>query len=89
MLLPSAGVFAEAEARVVAENIASGVSGRTPQSRFNGDEYCFVEAGHGVAAFASGNFYASPAPRVKFEPLSSDHYREKRQMESMLLDARF
>ncbi|MCS4539112.1 MAG: NAD(P)/FAD-dependent oxidoreductase [Thaumarchaeota archaeon] len=89
MFLPKAGVFAEAEARVIAENIASEVLGGEPRSRYDGDGYCFIEVGHGMAAFTSGNFYASPAPRLKFEPLSSEHYREKRRMESLLLDSWF
>lgn len=89
MLLPKAGAFAEAEARVIAENIASKVLGREPSSRYNGDGYCFIEVGHGMAGFASGAFYASPTPRIKFEPLSSEHYREKHRIESLLLDTWF
>jgi sulfide:quinone oxidoreductase len=62
--LPKAGVFAEAEADVVAANIAAELSGRPATKRFDGKGACFVELGDGRAAFASGNFYAADAPDI-------------------------
>ena len=59
--LPKAGVFAEAEADVVATNIAA----RSPTARFDGKGACFVELGDGRAAFASGDFYAAQAPKIR------------------------
>ena len=64
LMLPKAGVFAHAEAEVVARNIAREITGRGAPARFDGVGYCFVEMGDGVAAYASGNFYAEPAPAV-------------------------
>ncbi len=62
-LLPKAGVFAHAEALVVARRIAAERAGsRAPA--FDGVGYCWVETGGGRAAFASGDFYADPAPRI-------------------------
>lgn len=62
-LLPKAGVFAHAEALVVARRIAAERDGsRAPV--FDGIGYCWVETGGGRAAFASGDFYAEPAPRI-------------------------
>ena len=63
--LPKAGVFAEAEAKVVARNIAAELAGRQPTATFNGSGACFVELGDGRAAFAAGNFYASGGPQVR------------------------
>lgn len=63
-LLPKAGVFAEAEAHVVAANIAAKLTGRPPTARFDGKGACFVELGDGQAAFASGDFYAAAAPKI-------------------------
>ena len=62
--LPKAGVFAEAEADVVAANIAAELIGKTPTARFDGKGACFVELGDGQAAFADGDFYATDAPKV-------------------------
>ena len=63
--LPKAGVFAEAEADVVATNIAAELTGRTPDATFDGSGACFVELGDGKAAFATGNFYAPDGPQIR------------------------
>ncbi len=63
-MLPKAGVFAHAEAHVVAGQIASRLEGG-PAGRFDGQGYCWVELGAGVAGFASGDFYADPDPAVE------------------------
>lgn len=63
--LPRAGVFAHAEAEVVARRIEREVAGRPPSSAFDGAGSCFVEMGDGVAAYATGDFYAKDAPRVR------------------------
>lgn len=62
--LPKAGVFASAEAEVVARRIAAELAGEPPTARFDGHGSCFVELGGGVAAYASGDFYAEGGPRV-------------------------
>ena len=63
--LPRAGVFAHAQAEVVARNIAATVAGKQPAARFNGHGACFIEAGDGRAGFGSGDFYAEPRPAVR------------------------
>ncbi len=63
--LPKAGVFAHAEAKVVAERIADGYAGKPPDAVFDGNGYCWIELGDGRAGFAGGNFYAEPQPQVK------------------------
>ena len=62
--LPKAGVFAHAQAEVVARSIAKAVTGRGRSTEFNGHGECFVETGGGKAGFGSGDFYAEPLPRV-------------------------
>ena len=62
--LPKAGVFAHAEGEVVARNIASAMSGRPGDARFNGYGECFIETGGGRAGFGGGNFYAEPKPLI-------------------------
>jgi sulfide:quinone oxidoreductase len=63
--LPKAGVFAHAEAKVVARRIAETAEGNTPDAVFDGHGYCWIELGDGRAGFAGGNFYAEPEPRIK------------------------
>ena len=67
LMLPKAGVFAHAQAKVVAERLAARLKGTTSEARFKGDGYCFLELGHGVAAFAKGDFYAEPNPQLRFK----------------------
>lgn len=62
--LPKAGVFAHAEAEVVAENIAHDIAGDAPGARFDGRGACFIEIGGGKAGYGGGNFYDEPAPTV-------------------------
>ena len=67
MMLPKAGVFAHAQAEVVAARIADEIEGRKPADTFGGEGYCMLEAGAGVAGFAAGNFYGQPAPDVRMQ----------------------
>lgn len=63
-LLPKAGVFAHAEAKAVSRRVAAELSGRRPGALFDGHGSCFVEMGDGVAAYATGHFYAEGAPDI-------------------------
>jgi sulfide:quinone oxidoreductase len=63
--LPRAGVFAHAQAEVVARRIAGGRAGREAEARFAGHGSCFIEAGDGKAGFGAGDFFAEPRPVVK------------------------
>jgi sulfide:quinone oxidoreductase len=62
--LPKAGVFAEAQAKVIARNLAAELTGKPSTARFDGEGACFVELGDGRAAFATGDFYAPDGPAV-------------------------
>ena len=66
--LPKAGVFAHAQAEVVAHNIAAAIHGGGAPRVFDGYGTCFVEIGDGRAGVGSGNFYAEPKPRVALKP---------------------
>jgi sulfide:quinone oxidoreductase len=66
--LPKAGVFAEAEAEVVAKRIAFAITGAGTPSTFDGHGACFIETGGGKAGYGAGNFYAEPVPLVKMHP---------------------
>jgi sulfide:quinone oxidoreductase len=85
MFLPKAGVFADAEARVVAENIAAeaGAGGKT--TRYDGKGFCYIEVGEGRAAYGAGTFYGMPGPRISLEPPSDRFRREKQDLERTAL----
>ena len=84
LLLPKAGVFAEGEANVVAENIAARIEGREPRARFDGQGFCYLEVGDGMAGYAAGNFYAYPGPRIALEAPTAQHKRAKQEFERVL-----
>jgi sulfide:quinone oxidoreductase len=65
LMLPKAGVFAHAQAEVVARRIATEISGVGMPEEFPGFGYCMLEAGESVAGFAFGNFFGEPAPQVE------------------------
>jgi sulfide:quinone oxidoreductase len=65
LMLPKAGVFAHAQAEVVASRLAAEISGSTPQRKFPGIGYCMLEAGENLAGFAYGDFFAEPSPQIE------------------------
>jgi sulfide:quinone oxidoreductase len=69
LMLPKAGVFAHAQAEVVAQRIVAEVAGRPCEAKFCGDGYCMLEAGEELAGFAFGNFFAEPAPTVQLRQI--------------------
>ena len=81
MFLPKAGVFADGQARAVAENIAARLTGAGESARFTGRGSCYVEIGDGLAAYASGNFYGIAGPSVTLEPPSAQYRQEKKEVE--------
>lgn len=81
MFLPKAGVFADEQARVVAEDIAAEIAGRSAARRFNGRGFCYIETGNELAAYGEGNFYGMPSPTVTLEPPSTHFREEKRAIE--------
>ena len=69
LMLPKAGVFAHAQAEVVAQRIVAEVTGRSCEAAFCGDGYCMLEAGEDLAGFAFGDFFAEPAPNVQLRQI--------------------
>jgi sulfide:quinone oxidoreductase len=63
--LPKAGVFAHAQAEVVAANIAAEWTGAGARRVFDGYGQCFLETGDGRAGLGAGDFYAEPVPQVR------------------------
>jgi sulfide:quinone oxidoreductase len=67
--LPKAGVFAHAQALVVAHRIAAEVMGAAPTDRFCGDGFCMLEAGEDLAGVAFGDFFHEPSPDVQVKSI--------------------
>lgn len=61
--LPKAGVFAHAEGLAVASAVVAELQGGRAHE-FDGVGYCWVSMARDRAAFASGAFYAEPAPQM-------------------------
>jgi sulfide:quinone oxidoreductase len=86
--LPKAGVFAHAEADVVAARIADGLAGQEPTAAFDGRGMCFLETGHGRATMVSGDFFASP-PDVALADATPANLEAKHAFEADRLAAWF
>ena len=67
LMLPKAGVFAHSQADVVAHNIGVEIKHQGSLREFRGEGSCFVELGEGKAAYAKGQFYATPHPLVNLK----------------------
>jgi sulfide:quinone oxidoreductase len=65
--LPKAGVFAHDQAKVVADNIISAISGNTKRKEWDGKGGCFLEIGNGKSAFMKGEFLSIPKPLIDFK----------------------
>lgn len=88
--IPRAGVFAEAQGRVVGANIAAELSGSEPTATFDGLGYCFLEVGAGKALKVEGNFLAQPKPTAKaFGSPSEEVFKEKQRFEAERVAAWF
>jgi sulfide:quinone oxidoreductase len=89
MALPKAGVFAEAEGVVAAEQIIGRLTGEKSATAFDGFGYCFMEVGGGMAVQVRGNFLASPAPEVQMTEDSAEALQEKHSFETERLNRWF
>ena len=86
--LPKAGVFAEAEGLVVADEILSEIRGGAAPP-YDGHGYCYLELGVDLAASMRGDFYNEAGPAVNMVPPSAANAAEKRAFEAERLRAWF
>jgi sulfide:quinone oxidoreductase len=87
--LPKAGVFAEAEGQVVAQQIAATFAGETTVAAFAGNGGCFLEVGGGQALMVEGGFMAEPFPQVRLTEPSTDYLQQKADFEAKRLQEWF
>lgn len=79
LVLPKAGVFADAQGIVVARNIALEIEGRSSRSAFDGKGFCYIETGDMHAARGDGSFFEIPHPTMSHAVPDMTHYQAKRE----------
>jgi len=81
LALPKAGIFAEEEAKVVAQQIIDEIAGRQATAAFTGRGYCFMEVGNNLAGYLEADFYNQAGPVLKLEAPSEQNYEKKQDFE--------
>lgn len=77
--VPKAGIFSEAAARVVAEDIAATISDRQSPAPYEGAGTCYAEFGHGRVAKIAINFLGGDAPAGQAYAPTLAHAVEKEE----------
>jgi sulfide:quinone oxidoreductase len=78
--IPKAGIFAEAQAKVVAQEIIDQITNTKTNSRFDGKGFCFMEVGSNEAGYIEVDLY-SEDPYTQLHPPSRESYRKKLEFE--------
>jgi sulfide:quinone oxidoreductase len=87
--IPKAGVFAEAQAKVVSQQIADDIKNnknKHSSSRFDGKGFCFMEVGNDKAGYIAADFYNEDGPYTLLEPPSDESYKKKLGFERSKVD---
>jgi sulfide:quinone oxidoreductase len=67
--VPKAGIFAEAAALVVADDIAAAIAGGEPPAPYEGSGICYAEFGDGLVSKVEVNFLRGEGPAAqRFDP---------------------
>jgi sulfide:quinone oxidoreductase len=75
--MAKAGVFAEAAARVVADDITARLRGTEPPPPYEGAGNCYIEFGGGLVGKVEANFLGGPAPSARVIGPSKELAAEK------------
>ena len=75
--MAKAGVFAEAAARVVAQDIIAALRGGEPPPPYEGAGSCYLEFGGGLVGKVDANFLGGPAPTAELVGPSRELAAEK------------
>jgi sulfide:quinone oxidoreductase len=79
--VPKAGIFAEEQAKVVAQQIIDEIIGKPAITTFAGQGYCFMEVGSRQAGLLEADFYNPAGPVLKLEAPSEQTYVKKQDFE--------
>jgi sulfide:quinone oxidoreductase len=77
--MAKAGVFAEAAARVVAQDIVAEVRGGEPPPPYEGTGNCYIEFGGGLVGKVEANFLGGPKPTAQLVGPSLELAAEKKE----------
>jgi sulfide:quinone oxidoreductase len=77
--VPKAGIFAEAAARVVADDIAAAIEGDAPPAPYEGSGVCYAEFGGGLVSKVEVNFLRGDAPAAQRYDPSLEYAAEKQE----------
>jgi sulfide:quinone oxidoreductase len=82
--IPKAGVFAEAQAKVVSQQIVDDIvndKNKFSPQRFDGKGFCFMEVGNEKAGYVAADFYQEDGPITILEQPSAESYKMKLDFE--------
>ena len=77
--VPKAGIFAEAAARVVADDIAATITGTEPPAPYQASGVCYAEFGGGLVSKVEVSFLAGDAPAAQRYDPSLEYAAEKEE----------
>jgi sulfide:quinone oxidoreductase len=80
--VPKAGVFAEGQARVVAQALIAKLKGGDPPRPYDGRGSCYIEFGSGRVGRVDVDFLSAPKPTGAFQPPSEALVEEKKSFGS-------
>ena len=75
--VPKAGIFAEAAARVVADDITAEICGGDPPAPYEGSGVCYAEFGGGLVGKVDVNFLRGESPAAERHDPSREYAAEK------------
>ena len=78
--LPKAGVFAQGQAEVVANNLAVSITKKGEMQKWSGEGSCYLQVTKSESAFLKGAFLSNP-PRLEFHPPRRKWFLEKLRLE--------
>jgi sulfide:quinone oxidoreductase len=87
--MAKAGVFAEAAARVVADDIAARLRGGELERPYEGAGTCYVEFGDGMVGMVEANFLGGPTPTARLVGPSRDLAADKAAFATTPRERRF
>ena len=85
--LPKAGVFAQGQAEVLANNLAVSITRKGEMKQWGGEGSCYLQVAKSESAFLKGTFLSNP-PRLEFHPPRRKWFLEKVRLEKDWLKLR-
>jgi sulfide:quinone oxidoreductase len=77
--VPKAGIFAEAAARVVADDIAATIAGAEPPAPYEASGVCYAEFGGGLVSKVEVSFLGGDTPAARRHDPSLEYAAEKEE----------